>query len=244
MHEHPLTATSWREPGVINLAGENGVIKTKAHMCRFGMTQNIEQATRCLKKPIGFLTNSFCVAEELNLTCNESHEHITLEAKPRTMQAPIYLPALCRAICRGMKHQKHLDAMDLMTLGCIQSLSESAIQESVKASEELHHKDEWQSAWDDVIGKRSRLNWSAKLSKRKSNISKRCKCTIKYQSANVSKPQARNRLVCDGSILINKIKEFPNIGPDLWLRRSKEARCQSYMRQPRLWNASEWSYPA
>ena len=52
--EHPLSATPWREPGAMNLAGVQGVIETKAHMCRFGMTQVIDDRVKSVKEPTGF----------------------------------------------------------------------------------------------------------------------------------------------------------------------------------------------
>ena len=55
LHEHLLSTTSRRETGMINLAGIKAMIKTNAHMCRFGMAQMTDQGPRPIRKPIGFL---------------------------------------------------------------------------------------------------------------------------------------------------------------------------------------------
>ena len=38
-HEDPQSASSWEELGMMVLAGVEGVIRTKAHICRHGVTQ-------------------------------------------------------------------------------------------------------------------------------------------------------------------------------------------------------------
>ena len=58
LHGHPLSATSWKEKGTINLAAVMRVIKTKVHMSRFGMTQMTSEGPRLAKKPTGFRANS------------------------------------------------------------------------------------------------------------------------------------------------------------------------------------------
>lgn len=51
LHEHPLAATSWQEPGIMVLENSEGVIRTKVHMCRFGMTQHTNEGYKFVKKP-------------------------------------------------------------------------------------------------------------------------------------------------------------------------------------------------
>ena len=113
-NEHPFSATSWKESGVVNLAGMRGTMKTKAHMCRFHMTQGTDTGRPFIKKPSGFPTSSPMLVEQLNRVCKGNHEHIALEGKPRTVQAQIYPPELCRAICKGIRNQKQLGATGLM----------------------------------------------------------------------------------------------------------------------------------
>ena len=60
------------------------------------------------------MTNSICVADQLDRRCfnmingQRDHEHVQLESgRPR--QAQQYPPELCRAICRGIRDQLHLN---------------------------------------------------------------------------------------------------------------------------------------
>lgn len=39
LREHPLSATSWNEFGIIHLFGMDGIIGTNAHICRLGFAQ-------------------------------------------------------------------------------------------------------------------------------------------------------------------------------------------------------------
>ena len=72
---------------------------------------------KACEKPTGCLTNSSCIAGELNKHRLDDHDHVTLEGKNRTTQAHIHPPELCRAICKGLKYQKQLDWMGLFILG-------------------------------------------------------------------------------------------------------------------------------
>ena len=51
LHQRPLLAISWSEPGVIALVGIKGVINMKAHMCRHGITQWTPEGWRHGRKP-------------------------------------------------------------------------------------------------------------------------------------------------------------------------------------------------
>ena len=112
LHEHPTSATSWKEPGVMRLANMRGVMKTKAHMCRFGMTQSDKNGKALVLKPASFLTNSVCLANALNLTCTGEHRHIRLEGQ-RVKVAQVYPEELCRATCKGIRAQKDVDSAGL-----------------------------------------------------------------------------------------------------------------------------------
>ena len=111
LHERRLSATSWTEFGVANLAGADGVMKARAHMCRYGMPQWTSAGWRHVRKPAGFLTNSPFVNNELNKARPGDHAHVLLQGHSqgsisRTKQAHAYPPELCRAICRGLGAQK------------------------------------------------------------------------------------------------------------------------------------------
>eukprot|EP00973_Karenia_brevis_P013456 1827317-Karenia_brevis.AAC.1 len=60
-----------------------GVIRTRSHMCRFGMTSKDEFGEGLVYKPTGFATNSPRIAEMLNRRCTNhdgpaKHRHVTL----------------------------------------------------------------------------------------------------------------------------------------------------------------------
>ena len=91
------------------------VIRTKTHMCRFGMTLRDQAGEGLVLKPTSFMTNSPCVAKELNKQCynigapeSQKHRHVRLQ-NGRPAKAAIYPEALCKAICQGIKRQMLAD---------------------------------------------------------------------------------------------------------------------------------------
>ena len=78
-HEHPLAATSLKEPWAATLAGMRGVIETNVHMCRHGVARRTEEGVIFIKQPAGFLTNLPLAAEQLNKTRLGDHQHIVLQ---------------------------------------------------------------------------------------------------------------------------------------------------------------------
>ena len=63
------------------------------------------------RKPTRFATNSPAIAEALNRRCLGQHSDIGLLGG-RASAAAVYPPDLCRAICRGLREQKHRDQGD------------------------------------------------------------------------------------------------------------------------------------
>ena len=150
LHEHPFSAISWKAQVTMSLASVDGVIKTKAHMCRYGMTQQTKDGWQHVKKPTGFLTNSHFIAEELNLLCNERHEPAVFQISDKTRAAQIYPKELCMAICRGLEALKSADAIGRFSIGTVNNVNEDEINTTRKSEETLHEETEWQDAWDDV----------------------------------------------------------------------------------------------
>ena len=81
-----------------SLHGLQGVIKVNADQCAYGLTTEVEGEERLAKKPIGFLTNSWCVARELDRKCDNYHAHFSL-MESRSSQAAAYPPGLYQAVC-------------------------------------------------------------------------------------------------------------------------------------------------
>ena len=160
LHEHSQAATSWHEKCICEVVGLPAVIRVTAHMCQSGMKMQTQRGKFPVMKPIGFLTNSTCIAHELNRKCPGSHEHATLMGGfPKSgpagsmKNAQKYPPDLCRAICRGLIKQKKDDFKGMSTPGTKEEQTEGELEEAVKSSEELHESEKWMQAWDDVSGR-------------------------------------------------------------------------------------------
>ena len=94
----------------------------QGHMCEFGMTNYVEKLggeQGPVKKPMGFMTSSWCICDELSKRCDPSqgHQHMPLVAGSAAAAAQVYPENLRRAICRGIAKQKAYDH----GLNCIQS---------------------------------------------------------------------------------------------------------------------------
>lgn len=60
------------------------------------------------KKPMGFLTNSWALAEELNKKCRGEHKHAWLDAG-RSSKVAVYPDGVCEAFCVGIRRQIQVD---------------------------------------------------------------------------------------------------------------------------------------
>ena len=122
LHEHPEGASSWNLKVMLSMHKLPGVMKVKADQCAFGLTTKVEGMEKLVKKPIGFLTNSWCIAKELERRCDKSHSHFSL-MEGRAKDAAMYPPRLCQAVCKGLQAQKEYDragTVNSKTLGSIE----------------------------------------------------------------------------------------------------------------------------
>ena len=62
LHEHPMTAESWKEPCIAAIENSPLVFKVRTDMCSFGMTSRDENGEGPVLKPTSFLTNSIEVS--------------------------------------------------------------------------------------------------------------------------------------------------------------------------------------
>ena len=97
-HEHPLSATSQRETGMINFVRLPGVIETK--VCIWNGTRNSNGTNICQETHKILLIDSPCTAQALNKICLGSHDHLILQGN-RATKAQVNPPELYQAICRG-----------------------------------------------------------------------------------------------------------------------------------------------
>ena len=108
LHEHPAEATSWSTPEVMEVYRLDGVEITRADQCMYGLKTWSKDRTVMdtpAKKTTKFMTNSSAVAEERKKRCDGNHQHQEL-TDGRAQKAAIYPPALCEAICKGIKKER------------------------------------------------------------------------------------------------------------------------------------------
>ena len=118
-HEHPWTARSWKLKCVDELLKHPTVNIVQGHMCQFRMMSHVDRPggeMGLVKKPIGFMTSSRCVAKELDKRCDGGRSHVPLKAG-RAAAAQAYPDMLCEAICRGVVKQKKFDNSNIVTTG-------------------------------------------------------------------------------------------------------------------------------
>ena len=108
LHEHPKSASSWKEQCVQRVLGKQNVEAVTGHMCRWGMMSTDEQGEGSVKKPDTFMTNSPMIAKELSQICNGGHRHVHL-VSGRAKHAQVYPEDLCLAILRELKCQLTID---------------------------------------------------------------------------------------------------------------------------------------
>ena len=158
LHEHPWSAKSWNLDCIDRIRNAPGVRLVQSNMCRYGMESFDPEAgvTKPVLKPTGFMTNSWCIATELDKKCDRMHEHTTLMSG-RAAAAAVYPPALCNAICKGLQKQKAYDdtgkvcSMDLN----MNQLS-SIVNKMKKETDEIEKKEHWidNKHEEDGTGKR------------------------------------------------------------------------------------------
>ena len=124
---------------------------TKAHMCRYGMTQTTNEGPMSVKNATGFLANSPLLANQSNKECNEDHSHVALLGG-RTKQAHVHPDTLCKAACSGIKDQKQSDAAGLYHIGHVNVVNPEELESAMRTPSNLHVDNDWIEAWDDVSG--------------------------------------------------------------------------------------------
>ena len=102
LHEHPASATSWKETSIAALAALPSVFTTVAHQCMYGLTTPTSAGESApAKKATRFMTNSIHMNRQLNIVCDNLHTHQHLEGG-RCAAAAFYPLPLVKAIIQGM----------------------------------------------------------------------------------------------------------------------------------------------
>ena len=104
LHEHPATAMSWKEQGMMSLARNPRVHCVVAHQCAYGLTTPDRDGNPApAMKPTRFITLSSQMAAQMSRRCSTTHKHQQL-VSGRCAAAPYCPLGLVRAILRGMQH--------------------------------------------------------------------------------------------------------------------------------------------
>ena len=160
LHQHPDAATSWGLQEVQRLEKEFGLHTVKADQCMFGQaTRGARRGTTApARKRTRFMTTSYHIAKELDRRCAGAHSHQRL-TEGRAAEGPRFTPAMCRAICRGLIHEKACEAGGLRAVAEVSPCESGA---KVPDADEFHevapNTREYLSAltengaWDDATG--------------------------------------------------------------------------------------------
>ena len=144
MHEHPYSASSWKEACVEEVMAMEGVKVVRGDMCAFGMWQDSdksEEGKELVMKPTGFTTNAEGLSNELNERCDGYHQHVKL-LNGRGSRAEVYPDELlCFRILKGLMETMKKDGR----------IHANGIGVAM-AEEESETWDQMEKAWDDVTG--------------------------------------------------------------------------------------------
>lgn len=96
-HEHPASASSWRELCIMKISELDNVEAVVGHMCQFQMIIKDQEGVGLVEELTRFMTNSKHVAKSLHRLCKGPHRHVHLvngraqaaEAYPRTLRVAI-----------------------------------------------------------------------------------------------------------------------------------------------------------
>ena len=142
----------------------------------------------------GFLTNSPCVAKQLERRCPnrpgvKKHDHVRLE-NGRARKAQEYPDGLCKAICRGIKEQLEADRIGqflLMTMGNGSEAELRGAREEIKRLENKYRTgkaisvQKWKQPGTTCQEQHWILNVSNKPQRKKLNMYTRWGCIRKCQ---------------------------------------------------------------
>ena len=157
LHEHPATATSWRQKAMIQFLQKHDVHTTVGHMCQYGMTSKDKYGRiGPVYKPTKWMSNSPAILSRLSRRCTKGqHQHVQLIGG-RAAAAAIYPPNLCLQILRGVRDQARIDDStsneEECTMDSVEELNEA---NSMEENNELHQVDEVNQHtrfYDEVTG--------------------------------------------------------------------------------------------
>ena len=152
LHEAPWSATSWKEPDMMELAARPDMYVVKGVMCSHGMTSTDKEGEGLVEKETGWMTNSPEMAKALQTVCSNKdgsrppHRHVHL-MEGRASAAECYPPKLVNAVLKALKAQMRAD-------GEINSMEPGGPtpHEPMFGPQSQEVSDEMAQYWDDVRG--------------------------------------------------------------------------------------------
>ncbi len=137
----------------------DGVQVTTADQCMYGLkTWTVDKSIKDVpaRKSTRFMTNSECIAEQLQTRCDRSHTHQPLE-NGRAKEAATYPRALCEAIVQGLIDEKK---QRVMNVRCLLRVEPTTAVEANAKENKAHEQEQSKEgiAWDDVTGEGSIQN--------------------------------------------------------------------------------------
>ena len=116
LHEHPMTALSWKDVGIMSLARHPLVHVVVADQCQYGLrSPSPDGGSLPALKPTRFMTSSPQMAARLSRRCDRSHRHQQLVGG-RCANAAFYPLGLIRQIFLGMRDTR--DVADAIKRNC------------------------------------------------------------------------------------------------------------------------------
>ena len=128
LHEHPETATSWKDAMMIKLLSHPRVGTTVADQCQYGLESfdSKGKGGPC-KKPTKFASSSPQMLQRLSKRCPGNHVHQHLVGG-RAKQAAYYPSGLIEAILRGIRDTADHEALRERDPDCPEHLLQAVLQ--------------------------------------------------------------------------------------------------------------------
>ena len=114
IHEHPLTASSWREPSVERMLMMPSVGTVRLDMCAYGMQAVDRTGPAPVMKPTLLMSSSEAVLNRMSRRCCGGHRHAQLVGSGVTSGCAIYPQDFCSEICKCISAEtkaQHEEAM-------------------------------------------------------------------------------------------------------------------------------------
>ena len=119
-HEHPQSASSWRERSIAESHNWVGIRCLTIDQCQYGLTSTSANGEELpVRKATTIMTHCPALAVTLNQRRDRSHVHEQLIGGRRTSKAQEYPPGLCQACVEGMALQIEWDNTEKILVATI-----------------------------------------------------------------------------------------------------------------------------